>query len=177
MDITRIQKLAGIIAESADVTKKIAAGKIETKDKAEAISNQIVQGENGDIQVSDEAKPEEKPTVPKDVPKKKAIGLKEAFGQVMAAQAPLSSSVFRQARIAAHQRGEAPQPAANGAPARSPMDDVYAAYKAWKAEVLKKDPKATFTGTKEGTEATNWTSARPRAVGKFVKANQEGIIY
>lgn len=174
MDITRIQKLAGIIAESADVTKKIAAGKIDTKDKAEAISNQIVQGENGDIQVSDEAKPEEKPTVPKDVPKKKAVGLKEAFGQVMAAQAPMTSSMFRQPPPAPQGQAQAQAQAGRSA---SPMDDVYAAYKAWKAEVLKKDPKATFTGTKEGTEATNWTSARPRAVGKFIKAKQEGIVY
>lgn len=173
MDITRIQKLAGIIVEGADVTKKIAAGTIKTDDKAEAISNQIVQGKGGDIQVSDEAKPEDKPTVPKDVKAKKALGLKEGFNDVQnfqRTQGPLTSSMFRQAP-------GAPQAQPPAAPGTSPMANAYAAYKQWKDQCLAKDPKCTFTGTKEGTEAINWSSARPKAVGKFIKAEQKGIIY
>lgn len=184
MDIARIQKLAGIIVEGADVTKKIAAGTVKTADKAEAISNQIVQGKGGDIQVSDEAKPEDKPTVPKDVKAKKALSLKEGFNDVQSFQRrvppPLTSSVFRQQPQApgAAPQGQVPGGAPQGqAPAQSPMANAYAAYKQWKDQCLEKDPKCTFTGTKEGTEAVNWSSSRPRAVGKFIKAEQKGIVY
>lgn len=153
MDIARIKHLAGIISESADVTKAIKDDKLKTKNAGEAISNQIEQGKNGEVKVADTAKPEEKPTVPKDVPQKKAIGLKEAYAQAMQAS---RASVN-------------PNPGIDA--------DALAAYHDWKAECRQKDPRCTFTGTKEGTEAVNWDSVRPRAVGKWNKFTKEGTVF
>lgn len=83
MDLNRIRHLAGIINEAKDVTKAVETGTLKTDDSTEAITNQLVQGEKGDIRVSDEAKPEAKKNVPADVKQKKALGLKEAFATVM----------------------------------------------------------------------------------------------
>lgn len=171
MDLERLRKLAGIISESADVTAKIKDGKVTTDDKGEAITNQIVQGKGGDIQVSDEAKPEDKPTVPKDV-KAKGMKLKEAFDAVMdrprAAVTPTPGGM---------QAMQAPVSTQTGYAADTPMAQAFAAYNNWKKQCKMKDPRCTFTGVKDGTEATNWDSARPKAVGKWDKTQMQGTVF
>lgn len=84
MDIARLQKLSGIIAESADITKKIKSNTVTTNDEGEAITNRIEQGENGEIKVHDEVEVKKTPTVPKDVAKK-ALKLKETFDLMLQA--------------------------------------------------------------------------------------------
>lgn len=166
MDIARIQKLAGIIAESADVTDKIKKDKLTTDNKGEAITNKIVQGKNGDVQVSDEATPEAKPTVPKDVKEKKSIGLKEAFMEA------LTSRDFMGGKPAFN-----PAMAAGAQAAAAPNQQSVVAYNQWKKDCLTKDPKCTFTGVQGGTEAANWTGVRKVVVGMWDKATGKGEIY
>jgi len=175
MDMERLRKLAGI-TESADVTAKIKDGEIKTTDKGEMIANQVVQGKGGDIQVSDEAKPEEKPTVPKDVKPSekltKGLKLKEAFDAVMGQSRPAVNPTPGGMQA---MRGNIAQQ--TGYAADTPMSQAFAAYNNWKKQCLEKDPRCTFTGVKDGTEATNWDSARPRAVGKWDKTQMQGTVF
>ena len=157
MDIARMQQLAGIIAESADVTNKVKKGELKTKDEAETLSNEIVQGEHGDVRVSDVAKVEKKPTVPKDTKEKKSIGLKEEFRLAQARQGGIVSQ---------------PNPEKQAA-----MAPYYAAFHQWKKDCQAKDPKCAFQGTKTGTEAVNYDGARPRSVGVWDKAAAKGQVF